>query len=59
MMGTWALARPAHDPLGMPLQRQLEQVHIVQAVKSNSLICVSMESLQLSVGMDAWCSEDP
>lgn len=58
-MGTWALVRPVHDPLGMPLQRQLEHVHTFQTVKSSSLIRVSMESLQLSVGMDALCSEDP
>ena len=50
MMGTWALVRPEHDPLGMPLQRQLEHVHTVQIVKSSSLIRVSMESLKLSMG---------
>lgn len=59
MMGVWALVRPVHDPLGMPLQCQLEHVHTVQTVKSNSPIRVFMESLQLSMGMDALCSEDP
>lgn len=58
MMDTWALVNSVYASFGMPFQCQLEQVHTVQTVKSNFVICASTESLQLRMGIDALCSED-